>query len=57
MNKLTITICMSIGTIVGGLVPTWLGDASLLDGWSILGGVVGGIVGIWVGAKINKLFL
>lgn len=56
MNKLTITVCMSVGSIIGSLLPTWIGDSSLLDGWSILGGVIGGIIGIWVGAKINKLF-
>jgi hypothetical protein len=56
MNKLTITVFMSIGTIIGSMVPTWVAGASLLGGWSVLGGVIGGIIGIWVGAKINKLF-
>lgn len=55
MNKLTITVCMTIGTILGGLVPALFGDSSLFDGWSILGSVIGGILGIWVGAKVNKL--
>ena len=55
MNKLTITVCMTIGTILGGLVPALFGDSSFFDGWSILGSVIGGILGIWVGAKVNKL--
>lgn len=46
---------MSIGTILGSMVPTWVGGASLLGGWSVFGGVVGGIVGIWVGVKLSKL--
>jgi hypothetical protein len=57
MNKAAISICMTIGTIIGGLVPIWLGDASLLDGWSILGGLIGGALGIWIGVKIGKALL
>jgi len=55
MNKTAISVCMTIGTIVGGFVPVWFGDSSLLDGWSILGGLVGGALGIWLGVKLAKL--
>lgn len=45
---------MTIGTIVGGFIPTWFGDSNLFDGWSILGGLIGGILGIWLGVKLGK---
>lgn len=52
---MAISICMVIGTIVGGLVPVWFGDSSWFDGWSILGSFIGGVLGIWLGVKLGKL--
>lgn len=52
--KTWVMIGMGVGSTVGALVPMLFGDASLLDGWSILGTLVGGILGIWAGYKIGK---
>lgn len=54
MNKTVISISMTAGTVLGGFVPVWFGDSSLLDGWSILGGLIGGILGVWLGVKLSK---
>lgn len=54
MNKGLITFMAGIGGAVGSYVPIVLGDAALLDGWSILGGVIGGLVGIWAGVKLAQ---
>ena len=56
MNKQLLTLMATIGIIIGSYVPILLGDSSLLDGWSILGGVIGGFLGIWVGVKLAKRF-
>ena len=45
---------MTAGTVIGGFVPVWFGDSSLLDGWSILSGLIGGILGVWLGVKLSK---
>ncbi len=42
----------SIGSLVGGYLPTLWGD-SALSGASILLGMVGGILGIWLAYKIS----
>ena len=55
MNKMTISICMTAGTIIGGFIPTWFGDTNLFDAWSIIGGLIGGIAGIWLGVKLGKM--
>lgn len=49
-------ICMTVGTIIGSILPTWLGDKEPFDVWSIVGGVVGGLAGIWLGVKLSKRF-
>jgi hypothetical protein len=54
MNKMAITVCMTIGSLVGSLVPMWFGDANWFDGWSILGTFIGGILGIWLGVKVGR---
>ncbi len=56
MNKGTLTLMGTVGSIAGGSVPILFGDNSFLDGWSLLGGLVGGLVGIWVGVKLSKRF-
>lgn len=52
--KTWVMIGMGVGSTLGAVVPMLFGDASLLDGWSILGVLVGGMVGIWLGYKIGK---
>jgi hypothetical protein len=56
MNKKVIVFMMALCSGIGSYVPVLLGDSSMLDGWSILGGVVGGFIGIWLGAGISKRY-
>jgi uncharacterized membrane protein YsdA (DUF1294 family) len=54
MNKKLILLFAIVGSSMGAYVPMLLGDADLLDGWSILGGLVGGLMGIWLGVIVMK---
>lgn len=45
---------MGVGSAAGAFLPVLLGDASLLDGWSILGTLVGGLAGVWLGYKVGR---
>lgn len=56
MNKSLITFMAGLSGVVGSYIPVLLGDNSLLDGWSVLGGVIGGLIGIWVGVKLAQRF-
>lgn len=56
MGKKFIYFTMTIGMTVGGALPMFFGDNSLLDGWTLLGGLVGGLFGVWVGVKLLKLY-
>jgi hypothetical protein len=50
-NKRLYLLLGSIGSVIGGYVPTLLG-AGDLSGWGILGGLIGGILGIYLGTKL-----
>lgn len=56
MGKKAISLMAAVGMVAGGSVPLLFGDASLLDGWGILGGLIGGFVGIWLGVWISKRY-
>ncbi|HSX01996.1 MAG TPA: hypothetical protein VLI05_01635 [Candidatus Saccharimonadia bacterium] len=45
MNKSTLWIAATLGSIVGGWLPTLFG-AGDFSGWSILGGTVGGVAAV-----------
>ncbi len=55
MNKLMITLGMSVGSTLGALLPQLWGDHDFLSLASIALGVVGGLLGIWAGVKLGKL--
>lgn len=55
MNKLMITLGMSVGSTLGALLPQLWGDHDFLSLASITLGVVGGLLGIWAGVKLGKL--
>lgn len=55
MNKLMITLGMSVGSTLGALLPQLRGDHDFLSLASIALGVVGGLLGIWAGVKLGKL--
>jgi hypothetical protein len=48
-----IGMCVLLGSIVGGYVPTLWG-ASSLGVQSLLFGAVGGIAGVYLGARISE---
>ncbi len=52
-SKAVIYIFLSIGSFIGGWVPTLFG-ASAFGLGSILGGFVGGAIGIWAGFKLGQ---
>jgi hypothetical protein len=49
------------GLTVGSVIGTWLGSFidhdPLFGPWSLLGGTIGALVGIWAGYKIAKNYL
>lgn len=53
MNKTVMMIMSTLGMTVGGAIPALFG-ASMLGGWSILGGLIGGFVGIWLGVVVSR---
>jgi uncharacterized membrane protein YsdA (DUF1294 family) len=54
MNRKILLFFSLIFGAAGAYIPSLLGDAELLDGWSILGGLIGGLFGIWLGVIISK---
>lgn len=55
--KFWITVCVLIGSTIGGFIPALWGDFSLFSGAGIIGSFIGGIIGIWVGYVIyNNYF-
>lgn len=54
MNKMIITLGMTIGSTIGALLPQLWGDHDFLSVTSLLLGLIGGIVGVWIGVKISK---
>ena len=46
-------LCMFIGTIVGGYIPT-LWNADMLSMASLLFSACGGFLGIWIGYRIGE---
>ncbi len=54
-SKHLIWIGMTIGSLVGGYIPT-LWDPSLFSISGIIGSTIGGIAGIWAGFKLSQLF-
>ncbi len=54
MNKKLVYLFSIVFGALGAYVPALFGDASLLDGWSILGGLAGGLFGVWLGVVVAK---
>ena len=54
MNKFMITLGVTVGSMIGALLPQLWGDKDFLSPMSFLLGFVGGIIGIWVGYKLAK---
>ena len=54
MKKL-IFLCMTIGSIIGGYIPTFWGVSNISFS-SIILSACGGLAGIWVGYTLAKNF-
>jgi uncharacterized membrane protein YeaQ/YmgE (transglycosylase-associated protein family) len=53
MEKLTIYIGLTIGSIIGGYLPVVLFNVSAFSWLSLICGFVGCIVGVWLGWKLT----
>ena len=53
-TRFIIFIGMTLGSIIGGYIPTLFG-AGLLSYSSILFSGIGSILGIWIGYKLSNL--
>ena len=51
--KFVIYFCLSIGSVIGGYIPT-LWHQGIFSWQSLLGGIIGSLVGVWIGYKINQ---
>ncbi len=45
--KSALWLLIGLGSVVGGLIPVWLG-ASYLSAWGFLGSTIGAIAGLYV---------
>ncbi len=54
MAKMTITIGLILGSIVGAYVPVWLFHVSALSALSLVLGFVGAFAGAWLGWKLTQ---
>ena len=54
MGCSVISICVIVGTTIGGLVPLLWGDSGLSFTSLLLGGV-GGLAGLWVGVRLSDV--
>jgi H+/Cl- antiporter ClcA len=55
ISKRFVMLGATVGTLVGGWVPTLFG-ADPFEGWSILGGMIGGFAGIWMAVWLSKRY-
>lgn len=48
------TVCITVGGIIGGWIGTVMDHGNGLGGWSLVLGTVGSLAGIWAAYKINQ---
>lgn len=51
--KTLVMIGLTLGSLIGGYIPTFLGD-SMFSMWSLIGSTVGGLIGIYVGYRLSS---
>ena len=54
-DKKMVMLGMTIGSMIGGFIPTLLG-ADIFSLWGVVGTLVGGLIGIWAGFSLKNLF-
>lgn len=52
-KKTLVFLAMTVGSIIGGYIPTLFG-ASFISLTSVLFSGIGGIFGIWIGYKLSN---
>jgi predicted MFS family arabinose efflux permease len=52
MNKSLLWLFIGLGSIIGGLIPSWFG-ASYLSVWGILGSLIGAFAGVYAFRSID----
>lgn len=52
MSKSLLWLFIGVGSLVGGLIPAWLG-ANYLSLWGIIGSAVGALAGIYLFNQID----
>ena len=52
-QKKLITIGMTLGSIIGGYLPT-LWDAEMFSLFSVIFSAIGGFLGIWIGYRLGE---
>ncbi|HYA08471.1 MAG TPA: hypothetical protein VEG24_02710 [Gaiellaceae bacterium] len=55
MDRKILFMCITVGSTVGGYLPTLLGQGDFSIA-SLLGGLIGGIAGVWVAHRIDASF-
>ena len=53
MNKSLVLLMATVGSVIGGWLPTLFGVGDL-SGWGIFWGTIGGLAGIWVAYKYMR---
>ena len=53
MSRATLWLLISLGSLIGGLIPSWLG-ASYISIWGIVGSTLGAFAGVYAFYKLNN---
>jgi len=53
MDRRVLLLCITVGSTIGGYVPTFLGFSSF-GVVSFVGGAVGAVAGIWAARRIDE---
>lgn len=53
MSKSTVWVGMTVGSVIGGYIPTLWGD-SFISFTSVILTAIGGIIGIYLGFKLSE---
>jgi len=55
MDRKILFMCITVGSAIGGYLPTFLGQGDFSIA-SLLGGFVGGVAGVFVARRIDESF-
>jgi uncharacterized membrane protein YfcA len=55
MDRKILFMCITVGSTIGGYLPTFIGQ-SQFSLMSIIGGLAGGVAGVWVAHRIGETY-